>query len=109
MIGLGWFLGAGLALGGSLLILFIATKGRGLGFGDVKFAFVMGFLLGLERGFIALYLSFILGGLISTVLLVSKKSKLKSKIAFGPFLIAGTVAMLLCGDKIVSIFRDLFV
>lgn len=109
MVGFGWLLGAGCALGGSLLILFVVTKGKGLGFGDVKFAFVMGFLLGLERGFIALYMSFILGGLISTILLMSKRSKLKSKIAFGPFLIAGTVAMLFCGDKIASIFRDLFV
>jgi leader peptidase (prepilin peptidase)/N-methyltransferase len=103
------FFGAGLAVGGSMLALFLITKGKGLGFGDVKFAFIMGFLLGLEGGFIALYISFILGGVISTILLLSKKSKMKTKIAFGPFLIIGTVSMIFFGEKIISIFHDLFV
>jgi leader peptidase (prepilin peptidase)/N-methyltransferase len=64
---------------------------------------------GLEGGFIALYISFILGGVISTILLLSKKSKMKTKIAFGPFLIIGTVSMIFFGEKIISIFHDLFV
>src|SRR5579872_3674579 len=32
--------------GGFFLLIFLATKGRGMGFGDVVYAFLMGFILG---------------------------------------------------------------
>lgn len=99
---------AGLILSGGLLLLFIATKGKGLGFGDVKFAFVMGFLLGLFNGFAALYIAFILGGIFSTYLLISKKAKAKTKIAFGPFLIVGTVVMLFYFREVTALLGQFF-
>ncbi len=75
-------------------ILYVLSKGRAMGFGDVKFAFIMGFLLGWFQGFIALYIAFVLGGLVGLLLLLSRRKKLKSKIAFGPFLIIGTLALI---------------
>lgn len=74
--------------------LFFITRGRGLGFGDVKFAFVIGFLQGIELGFLSIYLSFILGGIFATILLFLKKKNMKSKIAFGPFLVLGVIISL---------------
>lgn len=70
-----------------LLALYLATKGRGMGLGDVKLAIPIGLWLGLEKGMIWLMLSFISGGIVASVLLLLKKAKLKTKIAFGPFLI----------------------
>lgn len=97
-----------LVLFGGLLLLYLLTRGRGMGFGDVKFAFAMGFLLGLKSGFIALYIGFILGGLASVFLLFGMKKGLKSKIAFGPFLALGTLIMLFYPQPILEIVQKYF-
>lgn len=84
---------AGFFLSLLLLILYLVTGGRGMGLGDVKLAIPLGLLLGLEKGLVWLMLSFILGGIVAGYLLVLKKANLKTKIAFGPFLI---VAFWIC-------------
>jgi len=70
-----------------LLTLYLATLGRGMGLGDVKLAIPIGLWLGLENSLTWLLLSFVCGGLVSSMLLILKKANLKTKIAFGPFLI----------------------
>lgn len=97
----------GLLLFGLLYILYGATKGRGMGFGDVKFAFPMGLLLGPTHGFLALYLSFMIGGIYGTMALLSGNKKLKSSIAFGPFLIAGTTIMVVWGEQVFTYLQKL--
>src|SRR3989344_6728871 len=77
-----------------ILLVFSLTKGKGMGFGDVKLAFSMGFLLGIFAGFIALYIGFISGAIVGVTLLILGKKKMKSEIAFGPFLILGMLTML---------------
>ncbi|PIZ63239.1 hypothetical protein COY16_02590 [Candidatus Roizmanbacteria bacterium CG_4_10_14_0_2_um_filter_39_13] len=84
-----------------LLLVFLITKGRGMGFGDVKLAFVMGLILGLLSGFLALYISFVVGGMVGGVLLLTKKGKRKTKIAFGPFLILGLYLMMFIEEDII--------
>lgn len=89
-----------------ILFLHVITRGRGMGFGDVKFAFIMGFLLGIKGGVLALYIAFILGAVVGVALLVLKKTGLKSKIAFGPFLVIGVVVTLFAKDILLStVFR----
>lgn len=80
-----------------LLLLYLATKGKGMGFGDVKLSFVLGFLFGLQGALIILYIAFITGGIFGTFALLTKLHRLKSKIAFGPFLIIGAVVYLFFG------------
>lgn len=70
-----------------LLTLYLFTSGRGMGLGDVKLAIPLGMILGLERGIYWLMISFIIGGIVASILLLFKKANLKTKIAFGPFLI----------------------
>mgnify|MGYP001605811279 FL=1 len=72
-----------------LLSLHLVTKGRGMGLGDVKLAIPLGLWLGLEKGLNWLMTSFILGGIVASILLLLGKAKMKTKIAFGPFLIVG--------------------
>ena len=99
---LGIHLAGGILLFGLLYVLYAVTKGRGMGFGDVKFAFPMGLLLGPVDGFLALYLSFMIGGLYGTLALLSGNKKLKSSIAFGPFLIVGSVIMVVWGNEVIA-------
>ncbi len=91
-----------------ILLLYLFTRGKGMGFGDVKLAFIMGFLLGIKGGAIALYIAFITGAVYGLVLILLKKKKLKSKIAFGPFLVIGTVMVLFWGEKILETVKKIY-
>lgn len=72
-----------------LEFLHLVTLGRGMGMGDVKLAIGLGMWLPLVWGMKWLMVSFVLGGIVASILLVLKKANLKTKIAFGPFLIIG--------------------
>ncbi len=96
---------AGLILFCIMFAIFVATKGKGMGFGDVKFAFAMGLVLGLVNGFLALYISFLLGGIVGGIMLLASRMNLKSSIAFGPFLVAGTVIMVFFDFQILSFIQ----
>src|SRR3989339_458506 len=105
--GLGFGLVEGALVMVPILFLYLLTKGRGMGFGDVKLSFIVGFLLGLKSGLVALYIAFILGAIVGVLLLVSKKKKMKSKIAFGPYIILGMIMMLFWQETILQIIRNI--
>ncbi len=90
----GWAFVHGLIVMSPLLLVHVITKGKGMGFGDVKFAFITGFILNLWSGLGALYIGFVSGGIIGAFLLLTKQGRPKTKIAFGPFLIIGFYLMI---------------
>lgn len=78
------------ALGAGIIGLFWAlSRGRAMGFGDVEIAAWLGLWLGVSKTAVFLWVAFVLGGLIGLIGLISHISRIKDKIAFGPFLIAG--------------------
>lgn len=97
------------AIGAFILFLSLTlfTKGYGMGLGDVKFAFVIGFILGFPLTIVALYLSFLTGAVISLILVVRGRKTIKSTIPFGPFLAAGTFVSLFYGEKLWEIFKGI--
>jgi len=91
------------------LLLFVVTRGRGMGFGDVKFSFVLGFLLGFPSVIVALYIAFLTGALVSIILVVWRKLRFfGSTIPFGPFLVVSVIISLFWGDQILQIFLSHF-
>src|SRR5581483_11946929 len=89
------------ALGAFLffLSLFLITKGRGMGFGDVQLAFLMGLFLGFPKILVSLYVAFLTGGMLSLILVLWGKKKLRgSTLPFGPFLVFGTFFALFFGN-----------
>lgn len=90
---------AGVALGAAYLVLLLVSRGgAGLGLGDVKLAVGLGVLLGWfswSSVLSATLLGFILGGLWAAGLLVARRATRQTYIAFGPFMIGGTVIALL--------------
>lgn len=84
---------------GVFLALFVVTRGKGMGFGDVKLAAVLGWWLGLPESLLGIYLSFLTGGMVAFILLLVGKKKLKQKIAFGPFLLIGSILVYTIGAK----------
>ena len=65
-----------------------------MGFGDVILVFYLGLVLGFPNIGITLYLAFLTGAVVSLILILTGKKKLKGgTVPFGPFLI---VAALIC-------------
>jgi prepilin signal peptidase PulO-like enzyme (type II secretory pathway) len=98
------------ALGASLffLAIFLISRGKWLGFGDVKLAFFMGLFLGFPNILVALFLAFFIGAIIGLGLILKKKKTLKSEVPFGPFLVAGTFIALFFGNQIINWYLNLF-
>lgn len=89
------------------LLIFAATRGRGMGFGDVVFAFYMGILLGFPGIIVGQYVAFLTGAVVSVILILTGKKRLKGGVVpFGPFLIFGTYFALFWGDTIGKIIMS---
>jgi prepilin signal peptidase PulO-like enzyme (type II secretory pathway) len=82
-------LGGGAIGAGVIGGIYLATRGRGMGLGDVKLMPVLGWWLGWKLTIVALYLAFIGGAIVGLVLLGTGKVKRKQPIPFGPFLMIG--------------------
>ncbi|PKB71964.1 MAG: hypothetical protein BZY87_02910 [SAR202 cluster bacterium Io17-Chloro-G6] len=79
----------------------------GMGGGDVKFAPVLGLMLGFPGILIALWLSAIGGGLIAIGMVLLRGKSRKDSIPFGPFMAMGAAAALIGGPDIINWYRDL--
>ncbi len=91
---IGMFAGAGIFLLITLIGGAIAGK-EAMGFGDVKLMGALGLIFGLINTIMITVLSFLLGAVISIILLVSKKKKTNEYIPFGPFIILATFGVML--------------
>lgn len=87
---------AGFAAGFIFLIISWLSKG-GVGMGDVKLMVVIGIYMGLGLTFNILILSVIIGGIAAAAMLLTKKTDRKGTIPFAPFVLIGTVIMVLLG------------
>ncbi len=91
------------------LSIVLFTRGKGMGGGDVKLAFLMGLLLGWPIILLSLFSSFILGSFVGICLILIGKKKMGSMIPFGPFLIIGTFVGLFWGERIVKWYLDIII
>ncbi|MEK7659087.1 MAG: prepilin peptidase [Patescibacteria group bacterium] len=82
---------------GFFLFLFLITKGKGIGLGDVKLAAWLGFVFGFENSISVFYLTFFIGFICAIMLLVSKKAGLKSKMPLGSLMALASILFLLSG------------
>lgn len=85
-------------------LIWRATRGRGMGFGDVKFSWVMGFFLGYPLTVIALYIAFLTGAAAGVILMIGGRVGWKSHIAFGPFLIAGLIGAFIWQQHLIALW-----
>jgi len=96
------YLFSALAAAGFFLIIYLVSRGKWLGFGDVKLAFFMGLFLGWPLIIPALFFSYLIGAIMGIIMIALKKKGLKSEIPFGPFLIIGTYIGLFWGNEIIN-------
>ena len=72
------------AIGFVILLIPALIYSKGMGWGDVKMAGLIGFMVGYPRIFVAVLGSVILGRMVRAFLLVTKKKGRKEGIPFGP-------------------------
>lgn len=99
---------AGLIPAAIFSLLIVITKGRAMGWGDVKLMIFMGLVLGFPAIIVGLYISFILGALVSSHLLLIHRKKLNQAVPFGPFLSLGTIISLIWADQITKFYWHFF-
>jgi leader peptidase (prepilin peptidase) / N-methyltransferase len=91
---------AGAAAFVGFLVLHLIVP-RGMGFGDVRLAGVIGLAtgwLGLGHAFVGFFAGFVLGAVIGIAFMVATGGGRKTKIPFGPFLAAGAVVSIVWGS-----------
>ena len=90
---LGMIAGGGIFLIISWIGGIIAGK-EAMGFGDVKLMGALGLFFGLQNTIVITVLAFLVGAIISIVVMIVKKS-LDQYIPFGPFIVIGTIITML--------------
>ena len=86
--------GAGIFLAITLLGGLFYGK-EAMGFGDVKLMGAIGLFLGLSNIIIVTLLSFLIGAILSIILLVTKIRKTSEYIPFGPFIVISTFIVMI--------------
>ena len=91
---------------GFFLSLFLISRGKWMGFGDVILGFLMGLVVGFPNILVALLASFVVGAIVGLVLISLKKKTMKAEVPFGPFLILGTFLAWFWGEEILSFYMS---
>ena len=92
-----------LLLGG----LWVFSRGRWIGSGDIFLGAALGFLLGFPESILMLFLAYVAGGVTAACLLMTKKVTRKTRLAFGPFLIGSTLLTVVAGEEILRWYVSL--
>ena len=91
------------SIGGIYLALYVVSRGRWVGFGDVKLGVFLGLaLMNWKLGLLTFLLANLLGCLVILPGLLTRKLTRTSRVPFGPFLIVAFVIAMLVGRPIVT-------
>ncbi|MEO9103832.1 MAG: A24 family peptidase, partial [Terrimesophilobacter sp.] len=94
-----------------LYFLLVLAYPRGMGWGDVKLAGLLGLFLGFigwQSVVVGAFGAFLLGGIFSLVLLALRKANRKTAVPFGPWMLLGAWLGILSGRAIMGAYLGLF-
>lgn len=94
------------AVSGFFYVIYLVTKGNGIGGGDIKLLAAAGLLLGWQKIILAGVLGCILGSVIHIVFMKARKKE--RVLAFGPYLAMGILTAMLYGDRIITFYLSFF-
>ncbi len=99
-----------LLISGLFAVLYVISQGKWIGFGDVKLALALGLLAGsASKAVLLLLVSSLMGSIIALPLVIAGQANRKTKLPFGPLLLAATVVVVLVGDSVISWYTGLLV
>jgi len=105
---LGYAVLAGLGASLFFYLIYFLTKGKGIGFGDVKLVFSLGLFLGVAGVVVGLYVAFLTGAAVSSILVLSQRKRWKTRIAFAPFLLVGATVSFFFGQQLINWYAAFF-
>ncbi len=83
--------------------LYAVSKGKWIGFGDVKLSPVLGLLAGTpSKAFLVIFFASVIGTLVSLPLFMKDKNSFKKQIPFGPALLLATLIVVLFGTQVID-------
>lgn len=91
-----------LTIGAFFAIQFLASQGRWVGGGDIRMGMLIGALLGLPLGVLALFVSYILGSVAGLYLVGAGHRRLDSHVPFGTFLAVGAIVAMVFGPELLT-------
>lgn len=94
----------GLLIAGGIFLLIIVLSKGGMGGGDMTLIAALGFILGVKYILLTIFISFLLGAVMSIGLLVTKVKTKKDPIPFGPFIILAFFIVVLYGEQLINIY-----
>lgn len=100
--------GAVVLLSGLYLVLYLGSKGRWVGFGDIKLGLALALLLGRwDLAFIALFAANLIGTIAVLPGLIKRTLSRTAHVPFGPFLILGMLVAFFAGPAIIVWYSGL--
>ncbi len=84
------------------------SKETWLGKGDVQIGILMGLLLGWKLLIVSIFVTYIIGSIVSLILLSFKKVSFKSQVPFAPFMIIGTFITIFFGNYLLNLYLNTF-
>jgi prepilin signal peptidase PulO-like enzyme (type II secretory pathway) len=94
---------------GIFWVLFTISKGKWIGYGDVRLGLITGTLLATPaKSFLMIFIASAMGVIVIIPALALGKKTLASKIPYGPFLITSTAVCVLFGQSIVDWYQRIF-
>lgn len=99
-------LAGAVCVSGFLLLLYLVTKGRGIGGGDIKLMAAAGLLIGWKSIILAFVIGCVIGSIIHLIRM--KVSTQDHVLAFGPYLAVGIFIASLWGERIMNAYISSF-
>ena len=93
-------------LAGFYGLLYMVSRGKWVGLGDVKLGVFMGLVLGWQGALLTLFIANVLGTLVVLPGLLARKLTRQSRVPFGPFMIAAFVLVGLFGQAVIHAYLD---
>jgi leader peptidase (prepilin peptidase)/N-methyltransferase len=94
----------GFLLGGGLFLLIAIVSNGSMGGGDIKLMAVLGLWLGWKYILMVSLLSFIIGSIVSIILIILKIKGRKDYIPFGPFISIAALIIMNYGSEILKFY-----
>ncbi|MBI4276327.1 prepilin peptidase [Candidatus Uhrbacteria bacterium] len=103
-------LAIGMTIGGGFFAAqYIVSRGRWIGGGDIRLGVLMGAMLGWRGTLVSLFLAYMIGAVIASILLLVRRKRFGDAIPFGTFLTVATAVSLFYGEAIIQWYAHAFI
>ncbi len=90
----------GFGLAGFFAIIYLVSRGKWMGFGDVKLALLVGFVLGYPIGPVSMIIAIWTGAIWGMVLMATGKANLKTALPFGSFICVSAIFFIIFNNHV---------